>query len=80
MRLAVLAAALVFAVPAVAAEPAPDAPKEKPKKICKLVETNTGSHLGGTGRKCLTAEGWAKLEKRDDPNSGMMVEKKQAED
>lgn len=79
MRFAVLAAALVFAVPAVAAEPAANTPKEKPKKICKLVESNTGSHLGGSGRKCLTAEGWAKLEKRDRPGD-MAVEKKEAED
>ena len=80
MRFALTLAALVMATPAIASEPAAPPAKEKPKKICKRLEVNTGSHMGGSGRTCLTAEGWAKLDRKGTSNSAMMVEKRTAED
>ena len=63
----VLFAALVLAVPAVAAEPAEQAEKkagaDKPKKICRTIR-NTGFRTAA--RQCKTEQQWKMEEERAD--------------
>ena len=44
---------------------APPAPLAKPAKVCRISQEPTGSHMGGSGRVCRTAEAWARIDNRE---------------
>jgi hypothetical protein len=58
MAVALLAIALLFGA---APEASPQTPTEKPKRICRDTQQQTGSHIR-TGRRCKTAEQWLKYD------------------
>ena len=60
------APALAETVPVTAPVAAPrPAPMAKPVKICRISQEPTGSHMGGSGRVCRTAEAWARIDQRE---------------
>ena len=58
----VLAETVPVAAPVAAPRPAAIA---KPAKICRISQEPTGSHMGGSGRVCRTAQAWARIDHRE---------------